>query len=464
MVKSLFILVNFIGLVFLSLLLQKIEVQHNTPDQLSPGSSTEVEIIISKGKVEGFAKLQLNVDPGLTIEAIENAGASFTFNDQKAKFIWMSLPGDKDVVLRYRLIAAPEATGIKNIDGHFSYIDDNQRLVHDLSPAMVRTSEGDELASEDDSFSNETANVSVYRTVKPTEDGKMLVTLNLNKSNLGGFAKLQESISTDYTAVAVEPGDAVFNIVENKVKFVWFDIPAKSEMAVSYEIIPVVDQPQPNPSFSGEFSFLVNNETQTVLVTSEKTDEAIAEAEDEPEPKVVEDTTDQTEITEAVTDDSESEDVVIAEESTDWDTEALTEEEKEQQRKEEEARLAEMNETEETEEAEEIEPKTEKKEAVSNLPETAISYRVQITAANKLVDEKYFASVHQYTGPFIVENHEGWIKYTTGGFDVYRVARDHRNQLNRQYNFPGPFVTAYNEGDRITVQEALMITNQKWVP
>lgn len=467
MVKSLFILVNFLGLMLLNFLLQKIEVQHNLPDQLSPGSSTEVELVISKGKVEGFAKLQINVDPGLTIEAIENAGASFTFNDQKAKFIWMSLPEDKDVTLRFRLIAAPDAAGPKNMDGHFSYIDDNQRLVYDIEPATVQTTEEDAVVSNDDQRSNESAAASVFRTLDAKENGRILVSLHLNKSNLGGFAKLQETISSDYTAVAVESGDAVFNIVENKVKFVWFDIPADQELTISYEMIPVVDNPETDPTFSGEFSYLVDNETQTVTVTSEETELPVVQQQEESEPEPDEEIA---EVSETEPEEEDEPEVVEVEESPDWESEELSDEEKEQQRLEEEAaeeaRLAEMDET-ETEDSVQDEPEAEESEKeteVSNVPETAISYRVQISAANKLVDEAYFASMHNYTGPFIVENHEGWIKYTTGGFDVYRFARDHRNDLNRQYNFPGPFVTAYNEGDRITVQEALMITNQKWVP
>jgi hypothetical protein len=99
------------------------------------------------------------------------------------------------------------------------------------------------------------------------------------------------------------------------------------------------------------------------------------------------------------------------------------------------------------------------------LASEGIYYRIQISAAHKVVDAKYFEERHKFTGPFFVEHHQGWIKYTTGKFDVYRAARDQRDNLrNGQHKFPGPFVTAYNEYERITVQEALMISNQKWVP
>ena len=54
------------------------------------------------------------------------------------------------------------------------------------------------------------------------------------------------------------------------------------------------------------------------------------------------------------------------------------------------------------------------------------------------------------------------MKYTTGSYGVYKDARDKRNSLD-SYNFPGPFVTAYKHGERITVQEALTLTNQEWV-
>ena len=63
-----------------------------------------------------------------------------------------------------------------------------------------------------------------------------------------------------------------------------------------------------------------------------------------------------------------------------------------------------------------------------------------------------------------IERHEGWIKYVTGKHSDYRSAHDQRDGFVRAgHNFRGPFVTAYNNGDRITVQEALMITHQKWV-
>ena len=77
----------------------------------------------------------------------------------------------------------------------------------------------------------------------------------------------------------------------------------------------------------------------------------------------------------------------------------------------------------------------------------------------------YFRERHRYSGDFGIERHEGWIKYVTGKFPDYRAARDQREAFVRAgHRFPGPFVTAYDQGRRITVQEALMISNQQWVP
>ena len=59
--------------------------------------------------------------------------------------------------------------------------------------------------------------------------------------------------------------------------------------------------------------------------------------------------------------------------------------------------------------------------------------------------------------------HQGWHKYTVGKFSIYKGARNYREIIKNQHKIKGPFVTAYNNGTRITVQEALMISKDQWV-
>ncbi|MBS1581165.1 MAG: hypothetical protein JST66_03095 [Bacteroidetes bacterium] len=455
---KLFSLLNLAGLFLFDLFfLSDISITQDAPATMAPNSEVKVTVTINKDQVSGFAKLQIDLPEGLSASAIETKGASFTFAEGKAKFIWMALPSQPQFKVSYTLSASAAATGSLPITGKFSYIEDNERKTKDLAPSTVTITGGAMAQDASTPTPTEPANandlataagaapaaaldvalstaaiapmqgaggVSAKRTITPLSATEMLVEVTVSKGALRGFGKLQETLPAGFSAVEKSSSEAIFTAQDRIAKFVWLNLPAQNELKVSYEL-RANGQPEGEYTVNGEFGYLLNDETQKAVVGS-TTFFTGARALQALQPQVAAVTPTPAPVSAPKTEQPKAEPKPA--------TEPVT--------------------------AQAQRPKTTTR---IPTPETGVTYKVQISAAHREVGSPYFVERHHYSGDFSIERHEGWIKYVTGRFTEYRAARDTRQSyIAANYNFPGPFVTAYNNGERITVQEALMISNQKW--
>jgi hypothetical protein len=107
--------------------------------------------------------------------------------------------------------------------------------------------------------------------------------------------------------------------------------------------------------------------------------------------------------------------------------------------------------------------KEEKQTAASSipLPQGSVSFSVQIAALQKAKAAEQVASIYNLSVPVKTEMADGLTKYTVGNYNEYKKGRDAREAMKAK-GVKDAWVASYNDGKRITVQEALMISNQKW--
>lgn len=436
MVKQIIILLNLVGVIGFNFFFQEnVVVQVNAPSQVEAGGEFTVELTVKKGSVDGFAKLQQALPEGFTAERIETSNATYSFKDQIMKCIWMALPPGEEFKVSYKVTVGPSVSGTFDIEGSFSYIENNEKqeislprigiTVGDGSPAPATAATP--TPSRPSPPKKEAENgVFCSRTISPVKgkDREFKVEIKI-QSDKEGFAKLEEYIPEGFTASEIESLEGLFSFKNQAVKIIWMALPPQKEFIIAYKLMAGKELTG-NQKIEGAFSYIEGNETHKFELTPsnifiEKDEEGVAT-------------------------------III-------DDEGGTFQEKEE---------LSIPQPEDDDEQEKIastqEEEEEKEEPVSYMPapDADVIYKVQIAAGHKSVPGDYFEKKYKLDDKIAIENHEGWIKYTIGSFPVYKDGRDHRNQVWNQYEIKDAFVTAYNYGNRITVQEALMITNQKW--
>ena len=239
------------------------------------------------------------------------------------------------------------------------------------------------------------------------------------------------------------------------------NLPSEPYYLVSYKLIPQNDVKPALPLISGKFSYLVDEKTIIIDVIEKDLD--LASITDEQLQNILEEIKTQPP---AFLAEAEQKEPEIVQEP---------EIKEEPVYKEPEYIETEVKEPEVKEPAEQVKQKVTKPKSIRTSeykfkrdlayvlePEYGVYYRVQLAAGHKPVDIKRYFRKYNLDKEVRKEYHEGWLKYSVGSFPVYKDARDYRVNIWNTTDIDDAFVSAYNDGIRITVQEALMIANQKW--
>ncbi len=408
------------------------KISTNFPSTLVIDQEAVLEIRISKAQLSGFATFQMDLPDGFVPREIENAEAVCAVNEGQLVWTWSELPEDEELILSVGITPGAAAHGKKRIGASFYYIDNNDKKSVDIQTAeMLVLNEGEtELSAEAQAPANPAQNTStlvesshsepagwveVQRTVL---DGRVYnekkVELTIKKGITRGFARYSDNLEPGFTAKAVKTDGSSFSIADGKIKFVWVSVPEKEELKVSY--ILICQSTAEEILLKGEYSYLEHNQSKKILSPEQNIRFEKAQG---LSPQVT---------AEASKDAVKAE--PIATSSVSQQTEIKVQAQLEKQ---------------------------------VNKQQNTTTFAIQIGAfTNSKVSVQTLKRKFKLKENVRSEFQEGYSKFMFGYYGAYKAARDQREQTISVNGIKSAFVVAYNNGKRITVQEALMTLNQKW--
>jgi len=434
----------------------EVSMQIHAPATVTAGDEFQVKVTLHKGNLQSFSRLVQELPAGLKAVSGYSANADFTFKDNRVRLIWLKLPESDTLTITYTIKVDQRLKGNFDLVGKFSYIADNERISIEGDPVNVQILPNPnidpslivDIKDFKEKVVPEITPVSDIPVAcirqKPMPSGEpdnsYVVNLLVYKESAQKFAKIEEKIPAGYTAVNIDSKEGIFVFKNGQAKFLWMNLPQAPYFIVSYRLIPS-SASATAPAIKGQFSYVVDEKTIVKDIVEKDMDLASLSADD---------------VRKLIEEIKASPIKIPVEELLARKTEepAPTAEPaaQPQQKKAGSPRKRITNE----QLIKEIDP------AYLLEPQEGVYYRIQIAAGHRPIDIKRYFRRYKITDEVRAEIHEGWRKYSIGTFTEYKQARDYRVHIWNTTPISDAFVAAYNNGQRITVQEALMITNQKW--
>lgn len=153
-------LLTILGLVISVASFSQITISAALPSNINAGSSIDAEVKINKGTVGNFAKYQMDVPTGYIVSAIDVKGGNYTFENQRAKIVWVSVPIETEFTLKLKIQANSDAAN-GTFSQKFYYLENNEKKEVEGNSTLVTVGGGSDVAA--------TTHVETVASSTPTE-------------------------------------------------------------------------------------------------------------------------------------------------------------------------------------------------------------------------------------------------------------------------------------------------------
>lgn len=132
-------LLTIFALTSFSTIFSQIAINANFPSSMNPGSSIDADVKINKGTIGNFAKYQMDVPLGFMISSVDPKGGNFTFENQRAKIVWVSVPNEPEFTIKLKVQANSDAITATFLQ-KFYYLENNEKKEVEATPVVIAIS------------------------------------------------------------------------------------------------------------------------------------------------------------------------------------------------------------------------------------------------------------------------------------------------------------------------------------
>lgn len=442
----------------------------DAPESVVAGNDFEVTITFRKGELNDYSRFSQDLPAGFTARNIVTPNGDFTFTEQRVRIIWLKLPEEPEIIVRYAVDVHERLSGKLELSGTFAYVKDGDRAYLNLSdPVIVNILPNPNIDA------SLVVDISEFHTIKtspniveqeePVQDadgvltvvrqkpkveanGIVNVNLLLRKPEGAAFLKLEEMVPDGYQFEAIDEAGAVVTEAASLARFVWMKPPQEDVFMVKYRLVPIPGREQDPLVAEGTLSFSEDGVTRIKSVVETEADIAAMSSEQQAAfmtTGVIPDVKAERKLTDVEKKDPRPVDPVMSRET---------------------GRVKPAARTGAGEGAVQRRPvpgheqytRSTKSTIIDIEPlvrERGVVFRVQVAAVRYPYFPRVYFAYYDLLREVQVELLDGWNKYTVGSFSSYEEAAKHKNRIIAETPEHSSFIVAYRDGRRVPVADVL---------
>jgi len=441
-----------VGILFLAFTLcgQDVQLSIDYPVRVNAGGDFEVTVTINKGSLTDYSRFSQDLPLGLSATNVSSPNADFSFDEQRVRIIWLKLPDTDVLKVSYLVSVDSRLKGTFTLGGVFAYVEGDERKFLNYTErkqiTIVPSSTVDQSQIVDikdfrggtsqaarttapavvpaaSAGGGEPKAMAVRQKPRLQSNGSYLVHLLIDNPPGSKYAKIEETIPSGYGVEEMDSHDGIVSNAASMVKFIWMKMPVQSEFEITYRLVPLQNEPQGNMLIEGTFTYTSGDENKVTPIV---------------------------EVDASLDNLSSAQKKELLTSGNIPQTAAATQP----------GRTIPPTRTNPPAPAETGTPATTANSGSASQrnilntrvldPGTGAYFRVQLSANVNAIDAATFYREIGIDREVLVEQENGYYKYTVGPFQTYEQALAYKDQVDRLPEVEGAFVVGYRNGHRVS--------------